>query len=125
VASIDESLPDAVSREVFEELGFILDPSRLSAPIAFKYDPRSRKEGVPVIASYFRYDLTAEDASYLEGFRCPDAAEDDDHPLGTHPIKSLIAAKRQHRETRRPDVDDAEAECHAPLEALERIESDR
>jgi 8-oxo-dGTP pyrophosphatase MutT (NUDIX family) len=121
VSSTDKSLVDTVSRELFEELGILVDRKQLSAPIAYKYDPHSRKEGVPLVACYFHLPLRAEDDHYLNEFPPPDLTENERYPLTSYPLDELIAAKQGHRDGRRVDVDDAEAECHAPLEAFEWI----
>jgi 8-oxo-dGTP pyrophosphatase MutT (NUDIX family) len=118
-ALMDKSVFDAVTREMFEELGILADVQRVSRVVAFKYDPHSRKEGVPVIAVYCHYPLTPEESSYFDNFLPPDAQEADQYPLTFCDIEALIAKKRRHRMDLRKDVDDVEAECHAPLEAFE------
>jgi 8-oxo-dGTP pyrophosphatase MutT (NUDIX family) len=104
---------------MFEELGILAAVQRVSRVVAFKYDPHSRKEGVPVIAVYCHYPLTPEESSYFDNFLPPDAQEADQYPLTFCDIEALIAKKRRHRMDLRKDVDDVEAECHAPLEAFE------
>jgi ADP-ribose pyrophosphatase YjhB (NUDIX family) len=116
----DVSVKDAVSREVFEEMGIVLEHERLSEPIAVKYDKRSQKEGVPVIAVYCHYKLTDIESRYFDEFLPPDAGPDG-YPLVPRAVDELINAKRRLREERSKDLDDAEAECHAPLEAIEWI----
>jgi 8-oxo-dGTP pyrophosphatase MutT (NUDIX family) len=118
-ALMDKSIVDAVTREMFEELGIVAETQRVSQAVAYKYDPHSRKEGVPVIAVYFHYPLTSEESSYFDNFLPPDAREADEYPLTFCDIEVLIAKKRRHRMDLRKDIDDAEAECHAPLEAFE------
>jgi 8-oxo-dGTP pyrophosphatase MutT (NUDIX family) len=120
-ALIDRSAAEAITREMFEELGFVANAKQLSEPIAFKYDPHSRKEGVPVIAIYCHYPLSAEESMYLDNFVSPDVEAEDQDPLTFCEIEDLVAKKRRHRIERRVDVDDAEIECHAPLEAFETI----
>ena len=121
VAVIDRTLAEGITREIFEELGFVANAERLSEPVAFKYDPRSRKEGVPVIAVYCHYLMSSEECDYLDNFVSPDIATEDQNPLTFCEIEDLVAKKRRHRVGRRVDVDDAEIECHAPLEAFEAI----
>lgn len=121
LAVIDRTVAEGITREVFEELGFVANAKQLSEPIAFKYDPHSRKEGVPVIAVYCHYSLSSEECDYLDNFVSPDVAAEDQNPLTFCEIEDLVAKKRRHRFGRRVDVDDAEIECHAPLEALETI----
>jgi 8-oxo-dGTP pyrophosphatase MutT (NUDIX family) len=121
VSGTDRSLADTVARELLEELGILVDRNGLYGPIAYKYDPHSRKEGVPVVACYFHLPLRAEDDRYLNDFPPPDLTDNERYPFTSYPLDELIAAKQGHRERRRLDVDDAEAECHAPLEVFERI----
>lgn len=120
-ALIDRSTAEAITREMFEELGFVANAKQLSEPIAFKYDPHSRKEGVPVIAIYCHYSLSSEECVYLDNFVSPDVEAEDQDPLTFCEIEDLVAKKRRHRIERRVDVDDAELECHASLEAFETI----
>jgi 8-oxo-dGTP pyrophosphatase MutT (NUDIX family) len=120
-AVIDKSAAEAITREMFEELGFVANEKQLSEAIAFKYDPHSRKEGVPVIALYCHYPLSSEECAYLDNFISPDVEAEDQDPLTFCEIEDLVGKKRRHRIERRVDVDDAEIECHAPLEAFETI----
>jgi hypothetical protein len=121
LAIIDRTVAEGITREVFEELGFVANVNRLSEPIAFKYDPHSRKEGVPVIAIYCHYSMSSGEFDYLDNFVSPDVAAEEQNPLTFCEIEDLVAKKRRHRAGRRVDVDDAEIECHAPLEAFETI----
>jgi 8-oxo-dGTP pyrophosphatase MutT (NUDIX family) len=124
MAVIDRTVAEATTREMFEELGLLASAKQLSEPIAFKYDPHSRKEGVPVIAVYSHYTLSPEECGYLDDFVSPDVEEEDQNPLTFCEIEDLVAKKRRHRIGRRVDVDDAELECHAPLEAFETVLKD-
>ncbi len=121
VASSDTSLRETVSREIFEELGIMLPAKGLSDVIGVKYDKRSQKEGVPVIALYFHHELTEAESKYIDEFLPPDAEEAHRYPLVLYRLKALASRKSQHRQARSRDVDDAEAECHAPLEAVVRV----
>jgi 8-oxo-dGTP pyrophosphatase MutT (NUDIX family) len=121
IAVIDRTIADGITREIFEELGLIVSAKQLSEPIAFKYDPHSRKEGVPVIAIYCHYRLSHEECEYLDNFVSPDVEAEDQNPLTFCEIEDLVTKKRRHRFGRRADVDDAEIECHAPLEAFETV----
>jgi hypothetical protein len=120
VTTVDTSLADAISREVFEELGLLIETERLSSPISVKYDWRSQKEGVPVIAIYCNYELTPEEICYLENYGRMETGGTDIGFLTSYGVEDLIAKKKSHRVHRR-DVDDAEAECHAPLEAIQEL----
>lgn len=120
VVTSDSSLEDAVTREVFEELGLIFDTERLSGPIEFKYDKRSQKEGVPVIAAYFHYPLQPKEEQYLEHVLQEDRTARHMYPLVFYPIDSLIEKKSLHRDQGLPG-DDFEAECHAPLEVFRQV----
>jgi hypothetical protein len=100
-------------------LGLLLDESRLSEPIGIKYDPRSQRAGVPVIAVYCRYELTDSEIASIEAYREPDGDEAALGPVIFYAVHELVHRKREHRETLIKDIHDFEAECHAPLEAIE------
>jgi ADP-ribose pyrophosphatase YjhB (NUDIX family) len=110
VSIVDESVADTVERELFEELGLVIDPSRLSAPLAFKYDLKSRRDGVPVIAVYHHYALNRRETDYLLKIS---GRTTKGHSLAAYPLASLIADQR--------GSDDSV--CHASawiLEAMQR-----
>jgi 8-oxo-dGTP pyrophosphatase MutT (NUDIX family) len=117
VALGDVSHSDTVARELFEELGMIVYDGRLSHIIAAKYDPKSAKEGVPVIALYCHYELANAEASYIEKI-LPDGA--DGQKLVAHSVREVIREKHDRRQSweKGTGKDQYEAVCHAPLEAL-------
>ncbi len=117
VANIDRTLEDTLSREIFEELGMLIDGESFGDHKAFKYDKHSNKEGVPVIAIYCHHDLTESEMNYLDEFPPPDA-EAATWSLAPYSLVDLIKVKMDRRDHWKKDLEDAEAECHAPLEAL-------
>lgn len=62
----DASLPNCLSRELFEELGIIIDFNRLKQGY-IKYDAASKKENSkPVIPVYYEYPLQNDETLHLE-----------------------------------------------------------
>jgi len=105
VAARDRTLQDTVRREVFEELGLLLDIGRIGEPVGFKYDLKSALEHVPVLPIYFGYRLDPNEREYLGRKR---AMSTKGHRIGPYSLQRLIDDKRSQ----------PEHTCHAPLEAL-------
>jgi 8-oxo-dGTP pyrophosphatase MutT (NUDIX family) len=112
VSSIDGTEQDALVREVFEELGLLLTAERLSAPIGWKYDPKSAREAhKPVIAQYYHYPLTRDEITYLFDVV---GETTKGNPLVRFPLTRLLQEKRTSDRV-------IEAVCHAPLWAVEGL----
>jgi 8-oxo-dGTP pyrophosphatase MutT (NUDIX family)/class 3 adenylate cyclase len=122
VSVLDGSMRDTVAREVFEELGLLVDQDRLGEPIAYKYDPMSAKERQqPVIAVYYPYRLSPAEELYLFGIAATGTKglQGTGGPMAVirYPSEHLL---RQKRDNRRRGLE-FEALCHAPLDAIEVI----
>lgn len=120
MAQVDTSIEDTAEREVFEELGLIIDRARLSPVLEWKYDKRSQKEGEPVVAGYLRYTLHGDEYVYLNSVLEHDERGSLQHRVVPYDVKRLIAAKRARRFSY-DGTEEYEAVCHAPLEAIERL----
>jgi transcriptional regulator with XRE-family HTH domain/8-oxo-dGTP pyrophosphatase MutT (NUDIX family) len=64
----DQTAEDVLQRELLEELGLIIDLSRLSGePLGWRYDYESAREGGrPVLAVYYLYKLSDAEWRYLD-----------------------------------------------------------
>ncbi len=112
VTVADRSGLDTVQREVFEELGLLLEENRLEGPIGALYDHRSAKErGIPVIAHYFHYPLDNREYKYLFGAA---KATTKGECLVPYPLLQLLDEKEKN-------AGPLEAVCHASLAVIERI----
>lgn len=111
-ATLDRNGVDTVRREVFEELGLILDRDRLGAPLGSLYDHKSaREQGLPVVAQYYHYPLKDYEYSYLSDVA---RTTTKGHPLVHVNLTELLREKREHQGA-------IEARCHAPLAVIDHI----
>lgn len=102
-----------LKREVFEELGLLIDRHRISDPLGFFYDPFSSRENKsPVIAQYFVYHLDEDEYKDLIKTvqKCTKG-----YPLIKFPLKQLIKQKTENE-------GNIENLCHIPVSILEKIE---
>jgi len=112
----DTNWASVVQREVLEELSIELDLSRIAPPVAWVYDPKSRKEGIPVVAGYSIYRLNDREQHYFEA-----VLHQDEETLLVKPVRRRVASLIQRKRASVAAGNPEEAECHAPLRALEAI----
>ena len=111
--TLDRSARQNVAREVLEEVGLVLEESRLKGPAGFVYVRNSVHEEAPGLIQYFYYILEQDDLERTGG-TLPDTATKG-HPLVPYPLAELTAVKPARRR---------DALCHAPVEVLQWIENE-
>jgi ADP-ribose pyrophosphatase YjhB (NUDIX family)/DNA-binding winged helix-turn-helix (wHTH) protein len=121
VTTRDQSIAKGAAREVFEELALDLGTNVWSEPVAIKYDPRSQKEGKPVVAVYYHVVLTDEQRAFVDQVLRPTFSEWGLAPIVFYSVPDLITKKTNARHQLQDQERLVEAECHAPIEALERV----
>lgn len=109
----DSTCLGVLKRELFEELGLILDEGRALRWVGLKYDEKSALTGKPVIACYYHYPLSHDErADMLDRVRTSTKGK----PLIGYALADLIADQRGRDGLR------SERVCHAPIEVLERVQ---
>jgi len=115
-ASTDSSAADNVCREVFEELGWILDPKRLKGPIGLNYDHTSlRESGKPGLIQYFYYVIVPS-KDWQSNTTRPQRSTTKD-TLCYKNFAELVSEKA----TLKGQGQAVEPLCHVPLKVLEAL----
>jgi len=115
-ASTDSSAADNVCREVFEELGWILDRKRLKGPIGLNYDHTSvRESGKPGLIQYFYYVIEPSKDWQSERARPQHSTTKD--TLCYKNYAELFGEKV--KKSRKSQT--IEPLCHVPLKVLEAL----
>lgn len=112
VNGLDNSCEATVVREVFEELNFDIEESRLQKIDGCVYDAKSAKEGKPVVAQYFQYKLNNGECDHLMNTLKTSTKNQN---LAMIPLDYLLKEKLNHSENLQ------EAICHAPLGSIEQL----
>ncbi|KAB2812342.1 NUDIX hydrolase [Pimelobacter simplex] len=105
-----------IRRELVEELALVLPPDANLRQVAWSYDPKSQKEGVPVLSVYAAHLLEPELASYARSFL---VGKDG---VAARRTLALPAAELLRRKAAQgADNSWAEPLCHAPRRAFEAV----
>lgn len=110
----DLTWQDTIVREVFEEIGIILEPERLADNfLGTIYDHKSSKQGgQPVIASYCYYPLNEDEYAIVQ---MQDAATKD-YSIEFEELREILEIKEKNNK-----VGNLEAHCHAPEFSIRRL----
>lgn len=124
----DNNMFDVLKRETFEETGSIIDRSRISEKIYFKYDPQSSVDHAPVVVAYSTYESVNSDEFLTDTIIKHKTAECsiDIHSMPqliTYSRNELIQDKKSHLRTGFNPDKKYEAKCHATLEAISGIKT--
>lgn len=112
----DRTHEDCLVREVFEELGWILDRTQFQDPVGLIYEEHALHEnGDPGIIQYYHYVLDPD--RDWPGNRDRPGRSTKRHPIQYEPLDRLIESKRRLL----AKDDSVEPICHVPMRVLERI----
>jgi 8-oxo-dGTP pyrophosphatase MutT (NUDIX family) len=117
----DGAAEENVAREIFEELGWMIDKDRICGPIGLKYETHSlREDGLPGVIQYFYYKL--------------DLVTDTDWPLCR--AKKVPSKSTKHRDIVVRELDklieeqtraavgrNAREVCHVPASVLKALKA--
>jgi hypothetical protein len=118
-SNLDGHAKNNVSREVFEELGWLLDEDRLCGPIGLNYDQKSvNAGGLPGVIQYFKYVIDPASDWQTGGARPQKSTKQ--HGLTYMKLAKLIEMKKAAPAGNfgRDTV------CHIPLPILESLMAD-
>jgi 8-oxo-dGTP pyrophosphatase MutT (NUDIX family) len=116
----DSDWSATLRRELIEELSFYVNSSVTFEPTIWTYDPKSQKEGVPVIAGYTVHHLSDDEAKYVRTYLIGDLKQPRTPLITIVPVSSLLKSKEKAYEGGNFE----EVECHAPLKAFKMISPD-
>lgn len=105
-----------IRRELVEELALVLPPDASLRQVAWSYDPKSQKEGVPVLSAYAAHLLEPELASYAHSF-----VIGKDGAAARRTLAVPAAELLRRKAGQGADNGWAEPLCHAPRRAFEAV----